>query len=653
MCAIGIKRALLLVLLLSVSHAQAMTLERQRAYFLGAEQALIRNDETAYRRLAVRLTDYPLYPFLEYTRLKARLDRGSEIARFLERYGETRYAGFLRRIWLKHLAQNEQWRELIDHYRPTDDAASRCNYYTALYHGGRPQEAFKGAADLWQVGHSQPEECDLLFSDWQKNASFTPEMVWRRFTLALKENNASLAQYLKRLIPDPEQPAAELWLKVHNDPREVEKCLDWDGGGRFAGRIFAHGLDRLAGSDPYLALQVFEARRSLFILDPDEEKRIEQRLGLALAFNHHELAYRQLAKVGDEESSVREWRVRAALLRRNWTETMAALDRLSEEERATPQWLYWRGRAHEALENLQDAGQSYEKAAADRGFYGFLAAEKLKRNYNLSNRPVEISTAQLEALAQRPAFAAVREFRHFERESLAKSEWWHAVGRLDREGVLTASKLAQAWGWDQVAIFTIAKAEYWDDLELRFPLTYRDQIFANAGRQQMDPAIIYGLVRQESAFDHEAHSRAGALGLMQIMPATAQTIARMLEEKWISPGVLLNPDLNLRYGTAYYKTLLERFGGNFVMAAAAYNAGPHRVERWRPVSEPLDADVWVETIPFRETRRYVAAVLAYAVIYQQRMNREPAPLADYMPAVPPSDNGGAVTEKALRLAACG
>lgn len=195
---------------------------------------------------------------------------------------------------------------------------------------------------------------------------------------------------------------------------------------------------------------------------------------------------------------------------------------------------------------------------------------------------------------------------------------------------MTAAKLAQHWQWDQVAIFTLAKADYWDDMGLRFPVNYLSEVSNNAYRHNLDPAVIFGLIRQESVFDRYAESPVGARGLMQIMPKTGQQIAQELRDKWQSEASLFDPDINVKYGTFYYKQLLDRFKGHFALATAAYNAGPRRVGQWLPSGETVPADIWIETIPFKETRKYVSAVLSYIVIYQERMHRKALKIKDFM-----------------------
>jgi soluble lytic murein transglycosylase len=200
----------------------------------------------------------------------------------------------------------------------------------------------------------------------------------------------------------------------------------------------------------------------------------------------------------------------------------------------------------------------------------------------------------------------------------AKSQWWFALARLDKSYTQAASKLAQQWGWDEVAIFTLAKIQYWDDVKIRFPLGFVDNINLASSTHKLNPILLYGLIRQESAFNQNARSRVGASGLMQIMPKTGKLIAKALKEPWRGSKSLLDPATNIKYGAYYYQSLLDKFDGDFAVALAAYNAGPHNAKKWLPKIKTRPADIWIETIPFYETRHYVATVLSYAMIYQLR-----------------------------------
>jgi soluble lytic murein transglycosylase len=230
----------------------------------------------------------------------------------------------------------------------------------------------------------------------------------------------------------------------------------------------------------------------------------------------------------------------------------------------------------------------------------------------------------------------------------ARRLWWYKSQRLEHSELLAAARLAEKWGCHDVAIFTAARAKHWNDIELRFPLAYKEQVLKHAANAELSPSLVYGVIRRDSAFRAKVSSKAGARGLMQIMPKTGRMLARKLKHRWRSAAQLFQPEINLRYGTTYLKQLSDRFDNNLAMVAAAYNAGPHRVERWRPKTQSLPADIWVEAIPFNETRRYVKAVLAYMSIYNHRLGGEAFRIDNVIADIPPSKSSPEVIKIAKK-----
>lgn len=625
----------LIGLLSPFSAASAMNIDDRRQAFLDAEKQIASINHGAFPKSAEALSNYPLYPLLKYQWLKNNLDRDREIKRYLNDYSDMRYSALLRRDWLKYLAESKRWQALVEHYRPTDNAELVCHYQWARLKTGFRDDALSEAKKLWTVGYSQPKACDALLNELMASDKFTPDMVWRRFELALRNNRVPLAQYLKKLLGPNEQSVADFWLKVHQSPRMVEQSSEWQKDYRMLGLIFAYGIERLAGSDVDAALSVWDANQHRYRMSVETVDNVERKLGLSLVFERRPGAYERLSKVNDSDNTVREWRVRAALLEQNWTHVIEALSGLSDQEKNQPRWQYWLARALNETGQRERGREVFEALAGDRSLFGFIAAETLNKAPSLSDRPLALTAEQLASFERLPAVSLVAELKAMGREQEGLRQWWYLLARLDKQQIQIAAKVAQQWGWTQTAVFTIAKAEYWDDVSLRFPLDYLDDIKKQARQQALDPAIVMGLIRRESVFDPRARSPAGARGLMQIMPQTGRQIARKLNESWQSENSLYQPNLNVKYGTHYYKQMLDRFGGHVALAAAAYNAGPGRVDRWLPRHQPLPADIWMETIPFKETREYVAAVLGYAMIYQLMMERDSIRLGDVMKDVQP------------------
>ena len=364
--------------------------------------------------------------------------------------------------------------------------------------------------------------------------------------------------------------------------------------------------------------------------------RISRAIGLAFARRHDERAIGWLGRVphADADRQVREWRISASVLHGRWDQALELVAALEESERESDRWRYWSGRALAALGRESEANAPYAAAARGRGFYAFLAADRIDSPYAFDDTPLEIPTEAIAALAAEPAMRRTRELLALERRADARREWQHVIRDMGDDERAVAAKLAEHWGWHGRAALTIARTEHRDDLALRFPLAYRDAVKGEAAARGVEPPLVFAVVRQESAFVPDARSPAGALGLMQIMPSTGRQLARRLGERPRGRAVLLDPDTSVRYGSAYLAWLLERFGGNQLLASAAYNAGPRRVQSWLPEVAPVEADRWVENVPFTETRRYVRRIMAYTAIYQHRLGLPVERLSDRLAPIP-------------------
>jgi soluble lytic murein transglycosylase len=611
-------------------------LEQQRNQFLLAEKLLEKKADRAFLAASETLRDYPLYPYLYYQWLKDHLEQSDRISAFLLHYADTRYADLLKTKWLHYLARKERWLDFLQNYQPSDNTSLRCQYYWASYKTGQSLLALNEAKNLWLTGDSLPEECEPLLTALTLSPLLTSELIWQRFELALMKDNQALADYVQRFMDKSDQLTAALWLQVHNRPQLIQDSSFKQKSDKRLGRIFAHGVDRMAKESPDLALLIWDSEKTYFAIEPAIANKIERRLGIALGVKKDIRAYSRLGQLPGLDPELREWKVRSALLEQNWQHVAEALNGLTPEEQQETRWQYWQARTLRNNQGDTQAAQTiFNNLSEDRSIYGLLAAKAVNKPFKVIDRPVNLAANELETLAQDKDFLTVKELDVLNRKMEMQRQWWYAIKKLSREKRMTAAKLAQYWRWDQIAIITLVKADYWDDLSIRFPINHLLPVQANAERQDLDPAVILGLIRQESMLDINAKSSVGALGLMQIMPKTGKQIALELNEKWQSEDKLYNPDVNLRYGAYYFKQLLNRFNGHFALAVAAYNAGPTRVSKWLPSILPVAADIWIETIPFKETRKYVMSVLSYTLIYQYRIHSNQLNINHLLPDIQP------------------
>lgn len=606
----------------------------QRRWFLQTEKALEKGKVAQFRSRMKRLRDYPLAPYLWSRYYRSHPEPLSEVAGFLRQYDDTRYAKPVRIALLKHLAKRQRWHDFLRFYQDDSPTEVRCHYAWALHQSGQDDRSWRETKALWLVGRSQPKPCDRLFAYWRRVGRIDPPMIQQRFRLALEANKPQLARYLAGQLPSALRRRANFWLQLHENPK-AHVCRSWPKGFHRDGEIFVHAIQRLARVDLEAAIQGWQQGSDRFPLTADQKARVRRAIGLRLAWRHDPRAWNWLTQIPDPltDRAVATWRVRAALRHRQWNHAQQAVARLPVDLRDTSQWRYWEARVNDRQGRSQRAAALFRQVARETDFYGFLAADRLQLAYAIVHRPITPSKEIVASLASSRAFRAIEEFLALDRYWEARREWWYLLKHAGRDTLLAAARLAQKMGWRQMAIFAVARAEHWQDLKIRFPLDFVNQVRKYASAQKLNPAYVYGIIRRESAFDERARSPVGARGLMQLMPGTARRIARRLNERWHSVRSLERADTNVRYGTAYFRSLLEDLGGHFVLATAAYNAGPHRVKRWLPVNT-LPADIWIETIPFQETRRYVRAVLAYAMIYQKRLELEGRRLREYAPPIP-------------------
>jgi soluble lytic murein transglycosylase len=401
--------------------------------------------------------------------------------------------------------------------------------------------------------------------------------------------------------------------------------------------VVRHGIVRLAARDPETALALWSQLKQKHTFFGEDDNYVRRNVGILAAQEQSPLALKLLAEVsadpGDE--TLHLWRVRTALREGNWELARQFIAALPQAVQQEGQWAYWKARALEGVGERAAAEKLYSKLARNRGYYGFLAADRVSADYAMQHVSIDATPEEVSALLARPGIQMAQELYALEHLTEARRQWNWMTKRLTSRELAVAAVIAREWGWHDRAILTVAKSDHLDDLDVRFPVLYRELIEANASEQGLDPGWIYGVVRQESAFAVDARSPVGALGLMQLMPTTGRLTGRKNNIPVRSNQALLNIQNNLKLGASYLKEVLTRHRGNQTLATAAYNAGPNRVNSWLPAT-PLDAEIWVETIPFNETRDYVKNVLAYTAVYEHRLGQRPVRLQTRMPVIAPT-----------------
>ena len=625
--------------------ASARTEDSPRRDYLSAMEAARNGNLARAKQFLPRLDGYVLRGYVEYELLKDRLTLTppDKIRAFLEENRDAPISDVIRKKWLRQLASKGEWETFLREYQDVEnDPELQCQRLTQLLRPERttpPVPLMAEIEKLWFTGKPLPAACDAVFAAWKKSGHMTSEKAWERIRLAMENGQLGLAGDLARYLDYSERAWVTRWQAMHRDPpRELDR-LNYPVETPVARGIVRHGIVRLARRDPEAAMQQWQKLKSRHRFLGEDENYVLRHLGIAAAQNHLPVALTWLANVSADASdeTLHLWRVRAALRAGDWEAARGFVAGLTEEQQRQPQWRYWSARVLEASSHQGDAQRLYAELARSRGYYGFLAADRLGEDYSMQHVAIDANPEELSVLLVRPGMQMAQELYAVGQVVDARRQWNWSTRHLSNRELQVAAVIARQWGWHDRAILTVGRSQNLDDIELRFPLLYREPIEANAARSGIDPSWVYGVVRQESAFVTDARSHAGALGLMQLMPTTGRLTGRRLGLRAYSQGAILNVENNLRLGVAYLKEVLDRNRGHQTLATASYNAGPHRVVSWMP-DKALDADIWVETIPFNETREYVKNVMAYSAIYDYRMGQKPTRLTARMPAVAAGEN---------------
>ncbi len=624
--ALNVRIILLLLLTLSAlpRAGAAADIAEQRQQYREALAALRaqRNDEFA--KLAAGLRDYPLYPYLEYHDLRRRIYQlpEKELAEFFAKWPDTPLLASLRDSWLLALAQQESWDRYLQVWRPEVRSTElHCYHLRALLHKGARAEALEGVRRIWSTPRSLPKACDPLLKTWQDAGLLEDDLVWERLAMALGANEVSLADYLVTRLSDQNRGLGSLFVQTHRHPENLAHGDRYAGDGERLRQVILHGVRRLSRRDPNRALPAWLDYRSAKQFAETERRETDRRLAIDLASGYRDGAREQMERADPNylDPDVQAWRLRYALRANDWSTVLHAARQLGSLDPESTDWPYWEARAllvlHRAGPALAQARELLEKISVRRQFYGFLAAERLGRPHAFEHERSTVTPLQIDAMERQPGIRRALELFILGHESEARLEWDTVVRELDGPRLLAAAHVAQDWAWHDRAVQVTIEGRLWNHLHLRFPTGWREEFFRNARLNNLDRWWPFAIARQESAYRPDARSSADATGLMQLLPSTAQRVARQIGARYRKRTDLEKPTLNIRLGSAFLGQMLRRYDGVLAHATAAYNAGPARVDDWLAAAPDLPLDAWIETIPFGETRGYVKNVLSFRLIY--------------------------------------
>ncbi len=614
--------------------AGASDIDAQRALFLQVFETAERGDWTPVDALSpadrALLEQYVLWPDLRAAWLRANLRKTSaaEIEAFIAEYGALRPGRQLRYRQALTLASDgdlDGFHRIYEQfYQGQGIARLDCLALQADIAAGRDARVRRRAIDLWLVGTSQVDECDPVF-DYLRDKQLLGAPEYRqRYDLAVEAREFRLARWLAKSIDDQLVDEANRWMRAQTEPDVFLAQHDPKLGSEAYRRQLVYAAEKLTYRDPDAAARLWARVEKRYAFSEEQKLGTRRHIALWTARDKLPGAYRRLAALprAAQDREVLRWRARVSLRAHNWRRLGKDIAAMEPAERSLEEWRYW-----EAIALLR-SGRSVEGRAAlatlsrERSYYGFLAADELGTGYALDSAALPANESALAEIAAQPGIVRARELFLVGLDSSGRSEWEAAIRHFSAEEKLQAAILADRWGWHSRAIAAVSSVGEYDDLAVRYPLPWKELFETHATAARIEPTWAYGVARSESLFMRDVRSSAGAIGLMQLMPQTGRRVAREINLPYVGVKTLTDPEQNIRLGTSYLGQMAERFGGHRVLATAAYNAGPHRVDAWLPQEGGEDARVWIENIPFNETRKYVKRVLSAQAIFHWRMTGE-------------------------------
>lgn len=634
-------------------HAQANPLDTT---VVDAREAARKRDRTALAaaRAALQAGQHPLTPWVEYWDLSNRLGevQADEVEAFYGRWTGSYVEDRLRNDWLQELGRRRDWNGLAREYprfRMNDDREVTCWWLFTEHLAGR--DVTEAARNAWWAQRENDDGCNLLATAMVDGKRFGNDDVYRKARLSVELQRPGGAKTALGLLGNV--AGRDAGEAIDNPARYLKRALA--GPTRAAQELRLLALMRVAATDVDAAISLmtpnnlllnaplaawgwaYIGRQAAFKLSTDAADHYRRALALLT-----ERDPRSLLRQGDELRSAGwtddtlAWGVRASLRNlppvQRWPQVLQLVDAMGAAEQRDPAWAYWRARAlaataregAEGEAQRAEARRQLEAIAGALNFYAKLAAEDLGRPAALPAAPTALSAAERQAAASHPGLGRAMLLVQLNLRDEARREWNFSLrGMGDRE-LLAAARLACDRADWQLCINTAERTRGEFDTSLRYPMPFADDIHDAAKATGLDPALVFGLIRQETRFMPQLKSSVGAAGLMQVMPATARYVAKKIGLPWTNPALISDPLTNLKLGTAYLKMVLDDLGGSQPMAAAAYNAGPGRPRRWRE-GPTVETAIWAENIPFNETRDYVKKVMSNAAVYSALLDSRQPP----------------------------
>lgn len=600
--------------------------ENEQAWFKTGKQAIIKKDWETYQTSREKLAESSLLPYLEFYYHQERIEETDpqEVLEFADKHAKEPFSNTLKIVLFRDRERQKNFQFILDNAHFANTLGLKCYLYNAQY-----QQSTLDLAEFqrsWESNLQLPSNCSNIEEFWLKN-NHNQSLVIKKIDELIQAGRITKAKELIATLPESKQAYYNHFIDLLNDPSRLLDTTTFYPDGQ---ALYAKVIQKWSSQNSLKAGRGLQFAKEHDLLTEQDYISLRNRIAVFQAGRNDVVApLEKILAIPPEErdDQILQWGFRLAAKRGDYPVALALLSNLSPEAQQEDVWRYWLGRTYAEVGDHAQAKHYYELIQNNPSFYGFLAADELQHNYDgitaIANEQQQVITSSLNSrFSMGLLLAKVNE------EYFSRLKWREALNNSNKEEQEVGSIVAFEEGFYNLSLQAAARARVTGGLPYRYPSAYVP-IIEKYSDDFITIPIVLGLIRQESLFHEKAKSPANAHGLMQLLIPTAEKMSSNLDES--ERESLYNPDANIRYGVTYLHHLQESVGSCIPYILASYNAGPNNVKKWLPndANSDMDLALWIETIPFYETRGYVKNVLSNAVIYHT-LNKDPKRLSEYL-----------------------
>jgi soluble lytic murein transglycosylase len=576
------------------------------------------------------LSKSPLLPWLKAINLKKNIEQVSsdQVTGIIGKQAQDPANDWLIIQWRNELIRREDWPGVASWQAvyPSNALSNRCALLLANA-TNRNEKWQKDVATIWQSESKLSKPCLLAIDALNVITPLTASQNWQRFDYLLANNSNEFTE-LRERFTGADLSLLNQYIAFMSSVKPPTET--WPSSDRTR-TVLVIGLQNQAKRDTTQTENLLALYANDYALSLEQKAAVQSEIALWSLVNYQDTSEARFFAVPANlrNANIREWYMRWLFAQNNDSKTLAGFEQLLPEQRNEDRWQYFQARILERLNRKNEAIPLYREASQSANFHGWLAADRIQADYALCPLEPSINAVDLKALKSNESIKRAFMLWQLNEANYAIWEWNAAYKVLSDSQKTTAIEMAQKIAWYDRAVFSLesnpTNQRYYS---LRFALPYQDAFQNAATRFQLNPSWLMAHARAESIFMPDVRSSADARGLLQLLPSTAEAIASKNGITWLGAESLYNADINIVLGAGALRNEINSYPNKAYQAIGAYNAGPTAVNRWQSQRPNLDPDFWIETVTYKETREYIARVLAFSVIYDWRLNKPIVPISN-------------------------